>query len=81
MLGAVLLAAGLLLGGIILCVVRAAESRGGQLGAGVVVVKQTAKYRRVPENTANGHGDGSEEWSDSEEEFLIVNEKTELMEI
>merc|ERR1711892_689652 len=81
MLGAVWLAAGLLLGGIILFVVKAAESRGGQLGAGVVVVKQTAKYRRVPENTANGHGDGSEEWSDSEEEFLIVNEKTELMEI
>ena len=49
------------------------------------MAKQTAKYRvlssRVPENTARRGGEGSEEWSESEEEFLIVNEKTELMEI
>ena len=50
-------------------------------GPGVVVAKQTAKYSRVPDNTARRGGEGSEEWSESEEEFLIVNEKTELMEI
>ena len=76
-----MLAAGVL-GGLIVCVVRGVGRRQGQVGPGLVVVaNQAAKYKRVPENTNNTHGEVSEEWSDSEEEFLIVNEKTELMEI
>ena len=65
----------------IVCVVRGAERGARHIGAGVTVVSHAAKYRRVNENSANGHIEGSEDWSDSEEEFIIVNEKTELMEI
>jgi hypothetical protein len=75
--GAVLLAAGVLGAGLIVWVVRGVLRRHRL----VVVASQAAKYKRVPENTGNRHGEMSEEWSDSEEEFLIVNEKTELMEI
>ena len=76
MLVAVFLVAGLLGGGIIACFVSSTVRGAGQLGVGVAVVNQTAKYSRVPDNNMNGHGEGSEDWSDSEEEFLIVNEKT-----
>ena len=76
MLVAVFLVAGFLGGGIIACFVSSTGRGAGQLGVGVAVVDQTAKYSRVPDNNMNGHGEGSEDWSDSEEEFLIVNEKT-----
>ena len=65
----------------IVCVVRGAERGARHIGAGVTVVSHAAKYRRVNENSASGHIEGSEDWSDIEEEFLIVNDKTELMEI
>ena len=76
MLVPVLLVAGLLGGGIIACFVSVTGRGTGQLGVGVAVVNQTAKYSRVPDNNMKDHGEGSEDWSDSEEEFLIVNEKT-----
>ena len=68
-------------GWVIICVVRVAERRAGRLPNGVPSVKLSAMYRRVPENTSDHLDEGSEDWSDSEEQFLMVDEKTELMNI
>jgi len=80
-LGIVLLSVAGLGGWVIICVVRVAERRAGRLPNGVPSVKPSAMYRRVPENTSDHLDEGSEDWSDSEEQFLMVDEKTELMNI
>ena len=64
-----------------MCVMKGAEKGAKHLEAGRTVVNHAAKYRKISDNIADGHREVSEDWSDSEEEFLIVNEKTELMEI
>ena len=48
-------------------------SRGtGQLVTSSRTVK-TAKYSRVPENISDRQGEGEEDTSDGEDQFLIIN--------
>eukprot|EP00092_Neocalanus_flemingeri_P034915 GFUD01037990.1.p1 GENE.GFUD01037990.1~~GFUD01037990.1.p1 ORF type:complete len:1243 (+),score=296.02 GFUD01037990.1:82-3810(+) len=73
-LGIVLLVLGVLGGTVVvLCVVRGSGSEKAQLGAGVRTVGQTAKYSRVSKDTSDKQWEESEDSSDGEEQFLIVD--------
>ena len=73
-LGTVLLAVGILGGSlVIMCTLRGAGRGKGQLGVAIGTVNKTAKYSRVSKNISDLNGDVSEDTSDDEGHFLIVD--------
>ena len=73
-LGTVLLAVGILGGSlVIMCTLKGAGRGKGQLGVAIGTVNKTAKYSRVSKNISDLNGDVSEDTSDDEGHFLIVD--------